>query len=106
MTEIHIQTSVRCCGAMHSTPFCPLCGKSFAPDRPLVGLLQHVQRSATRYKKQACQLREQRDDDTYATAREEAKWLKQAEASAAKWEAWRVALSEVVNPVKMETPDA
>ncbi len=63
------------------------------------------QGSAARYKKQAVQLREQRDHDTYVAVREDAKWLKQAEASAAKWESWRVALSEVVNPVKEGEPD-
>ncbi len=96
MTET--QTTVEYCGVMHSTPFCPSCGKGLALDVPLVCLLRHVQKVAVKYEKEAAQLRTQRDDDAHKMLREEGRWLKQAEAGAAKWESWRVALSEVVSP--------
>ena len=92
MPEIHIQTSVRCCGAMHSTPFCPSCGKGLAMELPLASLLCHV----TNHAGQQGRLLAKSQHDDYGYDRQK--------RSADKWESWRVALSEVVNPVK-DKPD-
>ncbi len=86
-----IQTSVECCGAMHSTPFCPLCGKDLQPALPLVALLRHVTNQAGRLRIRV------------STASTNDACYSRYEKSGMKWEAWRVALSEVVNPVKEET---
>ena len=83
-----IQTTVECCDAMHSTPFCPLCGKGLALDVPLVALLNHITGQASRLKLKAFAANHRPDDHG-----------KYAEA-AAKWESWRVALSEVISPAK------
>lgn len=86
MSEIRIQTSVRCCGAMRTTPFCPQCGKGLVPESPLIVLLGHIAGQASRLQKKAdSNIRRPDSGTTY-------------EAAAAKWESWRVALSEVINP--------
>lgn len=86
MTEITIQTTVKCCGELHSTPFCPSCGRSLIEELPLVQLLHHVSKSARRAKTNA-------GDGSRRRLRE----------ASAKWEAWRAALSEVVNRPKKQT---
>ncbi len=98
MTEI--QTTVKCCGAMHSTPFCPLCGKPFAVERPLASLLQHVARVATKQRAQTAGLRRLIENHPNEVKGWDDSRLAQSEAADAKWEAWRVALSEVVNPAR------
>ncbi len=103
MTEIHIQTTVECCGAMHSTPFCPLCGTDLASEVPLVGLLKHVNKQATIARKTADGFRQRSaqnaDQSEFRVARATRR-CSRLDAMAVKWEAWRAELSEVVNPVK------
>ena len=78
--------TAECCGMTHYTPFCPMCGKRLTPDMPLVYLLEHITGQAARLQKKAdSDIRRPESGTTY-------------EAAAAKWESWREALSEVINP--------
>ena len=94
MSQITIHTTVRCCEEMHSTPFCPLCGRALAPEVPLIALLQHITSQSTRLRRQVSLIDPQSHGyDKY-------------KRSAGKWESWRVALTEVVNRNKEGETDA
>lgn len=83
-------TTVECCGKERPSPFCPMCGKRLTPDMPLVYLLEHITGQAARLQKKAdSDIRRPDSGTTY-------------EAAAAKWEAWRVALSELINHSREE----
>lgn len=108
MTEITIQTTIECCGELHGTPFCPMCGNTLASELPLVGLLKHVSKQATITRKSASGFRKHwaRDVDQSESRVE---WVNNRysglDAIAAKWESWRGALLEVVNVAKEQTED-
>ena len=94
---------VECCGIMHSTPFCPMCGRELSDAGPLVGLLQHVSRFASQFSRQledfpSAPLNIENEYDRAGHTKQ----LRSHQAAAEKWEAWRAALSEVVNPQEDE----
>ncbi len=80
-----------------------MCGRELASELPLVGLLKHVNKQATITRKSASGFRKhwaQEADQSESRVEWVNNRYSRLDAIAAKWEAWRVALSEVVNPVK------
>lgn len=72
--------AVECCGASHTTPFCPICGKLLNKYAcPLLSLLVYLRAQAGRRRKDVVM-------QTHAVS----------QANAEKWEAWRDAVEEIV----------
>lgn len=74
-----VQRKNECCGAVHSSKFCPDCGKLLREDDPLDSLLSHIRKTLASKRTSAKSF-----PDSYAAYNIE------------KWETWEARILEVL----------
>jgi len=86
----------KCCGAQHSTPFCPVCGKQLAPRTGIAGLIlylatqsEEAEKRLNKFKKDVADCRAEGKDDYRWESRE-----RRVQTNYNKWSGWLKAVQD------------